>query len=81
MREIAWTGNSELLDPERADGGGTQLTFRVVAAVVVTDAYTLRGREKSENLKKKDKGGEMHRVRKRKGGEEEGGGVEEWGAD
>jgi hypothetical protein len=45
----------------------------VVAAVVMTDGYTLGGQEKSENLKKKDEGGEMHRVRKRKGGEEKGG--------
>jgi len=47
-----------------------------MTAVAVTDGYTL-GREKSE--KKKDKGGEMHRVGKRKGGGEKGGG--EQGAD
>ena len=67
MREIAWTGS-------RTGGrGGTQLTFGVVVAAVVTDGYTLGGQEKSEKLKKKDEGGEMHRVRKRKGGEEKGG--------
>jgi len=51
----------------------TQLTFEVVTAVDVTDGYNLGGREKSE--KKKDKGGEIHRVGKRKGGGEKGG----WG--
>ena len=49
----------------------TQLTFEVVTAVDVTDGYNLGGREKR---KKKDKGGEIHRVGKRKGGGEKGGG-------
>jgi len=39
----------------------------VVAAMVVTNDYTLGRREKSE---KKDKGGEMHHVGKVKGGGE-----------
>lgn len=71
MREIAWTGNSELSEP--GGRGVTQLTFEVVTTVAVTDGYNFGGREKSE--KKKDKGGEMHRVEERKGGGEKGGGV------
>jgi len=46
--------------------------------MVVTNDYTLGGREKSE---KKDKGGEMHRVGKIQGGGEGVVGNGEWRAD